>query len=61
MKIIISILIGAAIASLIAGLISRMSLISYGPGLEGRSFLQFTNTCLLFAITAILLMIRDKK
>ena len=60
MKGIISLLIGLAVGSLIVGLISRLTLVVFPVGLTGNSFLQFTNTCLLFAIAGILLMIRDK-
>ncbi len=60
MKGMISLLIGAAVASIIVGLVSRITLIIFPFGLNANSFLQFANSCLLFAIAGILLMIRDK-
>lgn len=60
MKGLISILIGIAAGSVIVGLISRITLQIFPLGLNANSFLQFSNSCLLFAIAGILLMIRDK-
>ena len=60
MKGMISLLIGAAVAGIIVGLVSRITLTIFPFGLNANSFLQFANTCLFFAIAGILLMIRDK-
>ena len=65
MKAIVNIaLVGAAI-SLILGIISRATItpipVVPGTGIEARSLLAFTDTCLLIAITFILLQIAKGK
>lgn len=63
MKTIAYITVVVAVISLIAGIISRWTLtpIAFVPGgLEAQTLLTFTNTCLLFAITFILLGILKK-
>lgn len=60
MKTIAYIFIVVAAVSLIVGLVSRLTLtpVSIVPGgATARSFLEFTNTCLLIAVTFILLHI----
>jgi hypothetical protein len=56
------------VISLIIGVVSRLTLTplilgvgGVGGGLGGRAFLAFTNTCLLIAITFILLEILKAK
>ncbi len=65
MKVVINILLVIAILSLIAGIISRLTLIPLpiapGAGIEARSLLAFTNTCLLIAIALMLLQISKSK
>ena len=64
MKTIAYLAIVAAAISLIAGIISRLTLtpIAFVPGgLEADTLLTFTNTCLLAAITFILLGIHKGK
>lgn len=64
MKTITYIAIVVASISLVAGIISRLT---FAPidivrgGLEAEAFLMFTNTCLLIAITFILLQILKTK
>ena len=60
MKMLVNLLIVLAVVSIVAGLVSRLTLQVLPLGLNASSFSQFTNTCLLFAITGILLMIRNK-
>jgi len=58
----ISILVGGI--SLILGLISRFTMVPLNVargGVEAEAFLAFTNTCLLIAITFILLEIVKNK
>ncbi len=61
MKAITYIAIAVAAISLIAGIISRLTMtpvpIVVRSGIEAHAFLAFTNTCLLIAITFILLQI----
>ncbi len=48
--------------SLIIGIISRLTLKPVGPSMiEAQAFLQFTNTCLLIAITFTLLELLKSK
>ena len=54
--------------SLIIGVVSRLTLTPFilgvggvGGGIEARAFLAFTNTCILIAITFILLEILKAK
>ena len=55
----IAIIVGAI--SLVLGIISRITLQPVGPGIEAQAFLQFTNTCLLVAITfAVLRLLKAK-
>ena len=55
MKKLINILIIVAAVSFLFGLISRVMMTPFACGLVAKSFVQFTNTCLLFAITLMLL------
>lgn len=52
-----------AAISLIVGIISRLTLTPVGPaGIEAQAFLAFTNSCLLIAITLVLLeMLKGKQ
>lgn len=55
MKALINVALVAAALSLIAGVVSRLTLSPIGPGaIEAQAFLQFTNTCLLAAIALLL-------
>jgi hypothetical protein len=58
MKAIVNISLVAAAISLILGIISRLTItpvpLAPGKGIEAQAFLQFTNTCLLIAITLML-------
>ena len=61
MKTIAYIAIGVAAISLIVGIISRLTITPVGPaGIEAQAFLGFANTCLLVAITLILLGLAKK-
>ena len=44
-----------ALASLVVGIISRITITPLMFGLEANAFLRFTNTALLFAITLLLI------
>ena len=56
MKAIVYLSLIAAAVSLIVGIVSRLTLQPIGPmGIEAQAFLNFTNTCLLVAITFALL------
>ncbi len=60
MKVIAYIAIVVGAISLIAGIISRLTVAPVPivrGGIEAHAFLAFTNTCLLIAITFILLQI----
>lgn len=65
MKAIAYLAIVASIISLIIGIISRLTFTPVGivrGGLEANALLAFTNTCLLLAITFILLqMLKGKQ
>ena len=64
MRIIAYIALAVAGVSIIAGLISRLTMtpISLAPGgVEAQTFLSFTDTALLVAITFILLEILGRK
>ena len=65
MKVLASISLLAALISLAIGIVARLMVvpITFAPGIEieARAFLAFTNTCLLIAITLILLGIARKK
>lgn len=64
MKNIANIAIGVAVISLIASILSRLAMkpLAIIPGgLEAQALLAFTNTCLLFAVTVILLEIQKGK
>ncbi len=62
MKVIVKISIIVAAISLILGIISRVTLQPIGPmAIQAQAFLQFTNTCLLVAITfAVLQLLKAK-
>jgi len=62
MKAIVKISIIVAAISLILGIVSRLTLQPIGPmGIQAQAFLQFTNTCLLVAITfAVLQLLKAK-
>jgi len=62
MKAIVKISIIVAAISLILGIISRVTLQPIGPmAIQAPAFLQFTNTCLLVAITfAVLQLLKAK-
>lgn len=62
MKMITYVAIVVAAISLIVGIISRITLKPVGPmGIEAEALLQFTNTCLLVAITfAVLQLLKVK-
>ena len=62
MKAIVKISIIVAAISLILGIISRVTLQPIGPmAIHAQAFLQFTNTCLLVAITfAVLQLLKAK-
>ena len=56
MKTAVNIALIVAAISLIIGIITRITFKTVGPmGLEAPAFLKFANTCLLIAITGILL------
>lgn len=56
----VALVVGAI--SLIIGMISRVTLTPVGPaGIEAEAFLKFTNTCILTAITFILLQMAKGK
>lgn len=59
----IAIMLG--LISLIVGIISRITMMPVaivpGGGLEAQSFLTFTNTCFLIAITFLLLRVLETK
>jgi len=55
MKVLAYILVVVAVISFILGLVSRVTLKPFVFGLVAHSFLDFTKTCLLFAITLLLL------
>lgn len=65
MKAIVNIALVVGAISLIVGIISRLTMtpvpIVAGGGLEAQAFLAFTNTCLLIAITFILLDMLKRK
>jgi len=64
MKAIAYIAMVVAAISLIAGIISRLTLTPVAivrGGLEAQALLAFTNTCLLIAITFILLKMLETK
>ena len=62
MKYVVTIAITVAAVSLVTGIISRIMLVPVGTiKLYAGAFLQFTNTCLLVAITFVLLQIRKAK
>jgi hypothetical protein len=59
MKIVVNVALVVAGISLILGIIARINFNTIGPiGLEAPAFLKFTNTCLLIAITGILLQLK---
>jgi len=62
MKAIVNISIIVAAISLIVGIVSRITIIPVGPmRIQAQAFLQFTNTCLLVAITfAVLQLLKAK-
>ena len=62
MKAIVKISIIVAAISLIVGIVSRLTLTPVGPMMiQAQAFLQFTNTCLLVAITfAVLQLLKAK-
>ncbi len=55
MKKLVNALIIVAAISFLLGLVSRVTLVPFPRGLVARSFAQFTNTCLFFAIALMLL------
>ena len=59
MKALVNILVVVAAISIVVGIISRLTLTPV-RGVEAHAFLNFTNTCLLFAITLILLKCKTK-
>ena len=64
MKVLVNIALVAAVVSLVVAVISRLSLrplpIGYGVGIEANALLTFANTCLLIAITFILMQMSKK-
>lgn len=63
MKILAYVVIVIAVISLIVGIVSKLTMtpVAFLPGgLEAQAFLVFTNTCLLIAITLILLEMLKK-
>jgi hypothetical protein len=63
MKSLAIIAIVAAIVSIVIGIISRFLVqpVPIAGGIEAQSFLDFTNTCLLFAIAFLVLGIAKQK
>ncbi len=55
--------IAAAVVSIVIGIISRLMIqpIPVAGGIEAQSFLDFTNTCLLFAIALLVLGMAKEK
>ncbi len=62
MKTIVNISLIIAAISLIVGIISRITIAPVGPmQIEAQAFLEFTNTCLLVALTfAVLQLLKSK-
>jgi hypothetical protein len=63
MKPLINIVIGIAMLSLAIGIVSRLTAtpVPFAKLIEAGSFLAFTNTCLLIAITLLLLQTAKAK
>ena len=62
MKALAGIALVVAIISIIVGIISRLTLIPVPPvGIEAHAIFQFANTCLLLAITLLLMSMQKGK
>ena len=62
MKMVVNVTLIIATISLIIGIITRVTMKAVGPmGLEAPAYHNFTNTCLLVAITFILLQLLGKR
>ena len=65
MKVLVNIFLVVAAIGLVVGIISRLTWIPVpvgpGVGIEARSLLAFTKTCLLFAIALMLLQLVKAK
>jgi len=65
MKGMVNVLLVLAVISLVVGIISRLTMVPVPippkGAIEAEAFLAFTNTCLLIAITLILLQLLKAK